>query len=267
MAVLVGIASQDTYTVLTDTLRETGSEVFAGNAGEVGKAGLLLLTALTGGLSGSLSDVQQIYASLLALMAWLTTVWLLRNILAGHKVKLRDGLYNSAAPLLSTFLVALVLVIQLLPLALALIGYSAAVTSGLLSSGVEAMLFWVSAALLGVLSMYWITSTFIALAVVTLPGMYPGKALRTAGDLVIGRRMKILLRIVWMLLSIIVAWVVIMIPIILLETWLKGIWPAIEAVPVIPVALLLISSATIVWSAGYIYLLYRRVVEDDADPA
>lgn len=265
--IMVGLASQDLYTTLTETLRDTSGEIFDGNVGELGKAGLLLLTAMTGGITQSLTEVQQVYAGLIALLVWLTTVWLLRNILAGHKVKLRDGLYNSAAPLLSTFLVALVLVVQLVPLAIALIGYAAASSSGLLASGVAAMLFWIAAGLLAVLSLYLITSTLLALVVVTLPGMYPMKALKTAGDLVIGRRIRILLRILWMLLGIVVAWALVMIPIILIDTWLKGLWPSIDWLPIIPIALLVMSSLTVTWSAAYVYLLYRKVVADDADPA
>lgn len=266
-AIMVGTASQDTYTILADSLRQTGTDVFQGNLGELGKAGLLFITATSGGLSQTLTEVQQVYAGLISLLTWLTTVWLLRNLLAGHKVKLRDGVYNASAPLLSTFVVALVLVVQLLPLALALIGYSAALSSGLLSGGVEAMLFWLVAGILSVLSLYWITSTLIALAVVTLPGMYPFQALKTAGDLVMGRRVRILLRLVWLMVTVTVAWLLVMIPVILFDTWLKGLWPALQGLPIIPFVLLGLGSLTIVWSASYIYLLYRKVVADDAEPA
>lgn len=266
-AIMVGTASQDTYTILADSLRQTGTDVFQGNLGELGKAGLLFVTATSGGLSQTLTEVQQVYAGLISLLTWLTTVWLLRNLLAGHKVTLRDGLYNASAPLLSTFVVALVLVVQLLPLALALIGYSAALSSGLLSGGVEAMLFWLVAGILSVLSLYWITSTLIALAVVTLPGMYPFQALKTAGDLVMGRRVRILLRLVWLMANVTVAWLLVMIPVILFDTWLKGLWPALQGLPIIPFVLLGLGSLTIVWSASYVYLLYRKVVADDAEPA
>jgi hypothetical protein len=267
-ATMVGMASQGTYSSLADTLRQTGDDVFSGNWGEIGKAGLLSLATVTGGISSSLTDVQQVYAGLIFLVTWLSTVWLLRNILAGHKVKLRDGLYNSSAPLLSTLLVALALIVQLLPLAVAVIGYVAALASGLLDSGgVTAMLFWIAAGLLMIISLYWISSTFIALVVVTLPGMYPLQALKTAGDLVIGRRIRILLRLLWMSLGIIVIWALVMIPVILLDTWLKGLWPAIDWIPIIPFTLLVLSSLTVVWSASYIYLLYRKVVADDAAPA
>lgn len=261
---MVGIASQDTYTTLTNILRP---QVFQGNIGELGNAGLLFLAAATGGLSPALTPVQQVYAGFLALLTWLTTVWLLRNLLAGHKVKLRDGLYNASAPILSTFIVALVLIVQLLPLSLAINGYSAAVASGLLSNGVESMLFWLVAGTLTLLSLYWITSTLLALVVVSLPGMYPGRALKTAGDLVIGRRVRILLRLMWLALGVGVTWLVVMIPIILLDTWLKGMWPAIQWLPTIPLTMLVMSSLTIVWSASYLYLLYRKVVADDAEPA
>jgi len=266
-AALVGIASQDTYTNLSDTLRTTGQNVLQGEWNGVGEAGLLLATNITGAYNNTLSEVQQIYAIILGLFLWLTTVWLLRAILAGRKPKLRDGVYNAGAPVLPTFLVALVAIVQLLPVAFAAIAFGAGVESGILSGGIESMLFWTAALLLTVLSLYWITSTVIALVIVTLPGMYPMQALRTAGDLVIGRRIRILYRILWLLLLTALAWVVVVLPIIVFDTWLKAILPAISWLPLIPVTLLIMSTASIIWAASYVYLLYRKVVDDDAAPA
>ncbi|MEI7539652.1 MAG: hypothetical protein WCJ36_02705 [Candidatus Saccharibacteria bacterium] len=260
---MVGIASQDTYNTIKGTLDTTSNNVL----GEIGKAGLLFVTAITGGLSQSLSDIQQVYTGIIMLIVWLTSVWLLRNILAGHKVQLRDGLYNAGAPIVSTFVVMLLLLVQLLPFALVLIGYSAASTSGLLAGGVESMLFWIAAGLMTMLSLYWITSTLFALVIVTLPGMYPFQAIKTAGDLVVGRRLRILLRFLWMLLSTVVAWAIIMIPIIMIDSWIKGIWPVISWVPTIPALLLVLSAMTVIWMSSYVYLLYRKVVADDVDPA
>lgn len=262
---LVGIASQDAYSTLNETIKSTSNGVLNGSWGDLGKAGLLFVAAVNGSVSQTLTESQQIYATLTVLMVWMATVWLLRNILAGHKVKLRDGLYNSGAPILSTFLVFILLIIQLLPAALALIGYSAAASTGLLDGGVEAMLFWFAAGLLVVMSLYFITSTFFALIIVTLPGMYPSKAIKSAGDIVIGRRLKILLRLLWMALYIAVVWVFIMIPIILFDLWIKNLLPAIVWVPIIPITLLIISSVTVIWVSSYIYLLYRKVVDNDSD--
>lgn len=267
VALLTGLGSQDSYNQISDVIQGTSGDLLSGGWGQVGKATLLLGAGVMGSLNDQPTDIQRLYAVLLALVVWLTTVWLLRAIVAGKKPKLRDGLYNAGAPFLSTFLVSLLLIIQLLPVAIAAIGFSAATTSGLLEGGVEAMVFWTVALLLATLSLYWMTTTLIALVVVTLPGMYPWQAVKTAGDLVIGRRVRILLRFLWIMVINIVLWALIMIPIILLDTWIKDVVPPIRSVPIVPVALLVMESLTVVWTASYIYMLYRKVVDDDAAPA
>jgi hypothetical protein len=266
-ATVVGLGSQDAYDELSSTLRDTGSEIFAGSWGEVGQASFVLATIATSGLTENVTDIQQVYSVLLGLLIWLTVVWLLRNLLAGHKVRLRDGLYNAGAPIIATFLVFIVFVVQLIPIGLATLGYVAASNTGLLGGGVEAMLFWAAAVLLLVASLYWATSTFFALVIVTLPGMYPMRALKAAGDMVVGRRTRILLRILWMAPCIILGWIVVMIPAIIFDSWIKGVWSQIAWLPIVPVFLVAITSITIIWSATYIYLFYRKVVDDDAKPA
>ena len=213
------------------------------------------------GANAEMDISQQIFSILTLLLTWLTTVWLLRNLLAGHKVKLRDGLYNAGAPILSTCIIALLIVVQLIPIFVAAVGYNAALVSGLLEGGVQAMLFWLAAGLLAVLSLYWVTSSLFAMIIITLPGMYPYEAIKTAGDLMLGRRIKLLLRWVWMIGVVLVASLVVMVPIILLDMGLKAAWPAISWLPIVPVALLVWSSLSVVWTAGYVYLLYRKVVD------
>lgn len=264
-ALMVGIASQETYSTLSETLRTAGGDLFNGFWGGISKTSLLFTTAVSGGISQTMSDAQQIYAGLITLLTWLTSVWLLRNILAGRKITLRDGLYNSGSPLLPTFLVALLFFVQLLPLAVAFIGYSAALAVGLLDGGVEAMLFWFAAGLLATLSLYWITSTAFALIIITLPGMYPMQAVKTAGQLVANRRLRVLLRFLWMVVVAVVYWGIGLIPVIILDSWVKSILPVINWLPLVPLAILILSSLTIVWISGYAYLFYRKVVDDDSD--
>lgn len=266
--VLVGLVSQDNYTTLSDTLRTTGGEIFNGNWGQIGQAGLLLVAGMAGNFNGQLTESQQIYAIALLLLTWLTTVWLLRSQLAGiDKPRLREGLYNAGAPILSTFAVLLVAVLQLLPVAVAAAGFGAALASGLFDGGVAAMMFWTVAALLLALSLYWMTSTLIALVVVTLPGMYPLRALKIAGDLVIGRRLRVLLRFLWLVFTIVLVWAIVMIPVLLFDSWLKGLWPAVANIPLVPAVMLVLSSFSVMWAASYVYLFYRKVVDDDASPA
>lgn len=265
-ATFIGIASEDTYNTLNDALQETGDEIFQGNWGEIGKASLLLLSGVTGSFNATPTEAQQAYGLFFGIMTWLTSVWLLRSVLAGQKPRFRDGLYNSGAAIIPTMLIFLVLVIQLVPAAIATIVGTTAISTGALE-GAIAMVFAAASLLLYVLSLYWTVSTLIALVIVTLPGMYPMQALKTAGDLVIGRRLRILYRWLWLGGVIAVAWVVILVPVILLDAWLKSAIPAISWVPIVPVGLLIMSSFTIVFSAAYVYLLYRKVVEDGAKPA
>ncbi len=258
-ALLLGVISQGNYSQLADTLKSLGKDISGGGAG-LGSQTLALFSAVvSGSLSQSLTQAQQIYAGLLFLVSWLTIVWLLRQRLSGKKVRLRDGIYSSGSPLVSTFLILLVVLVQILPIALGFLVYGAASASGLLSGGVEAMLAWVGIALLAVLSLYWLTSSLIGMVVVTLPGMYPLAALKSSGDLVLGRRLKIMLRLVWLGLSLVILWLIILVPAILLSELVKVAW-----LPIVPLTVLLLSSFSILWGASYIYLLYRRLIDEPA---
>ncbi|MDB5177001.1 MAG: conserved rane protein of unknown function [Candidatus Saccharibacteria bacterium] len=265
--IISGIGAQDSYANLSSALQQTSGDLFKGNFGSVGQAGLLLFTSVTTGLSPNLTQAQSVLGGLVFFYAWLASIWLLRNTLAGNKPRLRDGLYNSGSPILATIAVGLIVVLQLLPASIAVIIYSAAETSGLLEGGVSAMLVWSSVILLGLLSLYWITSSFIALVIVTLPGMYPMQAIRTAGDLVVGRRTRVLFRLAWLILIIALAWIIIIIPIILFDSWLKQIVPAISWLPLVPLSIMALGSITLIFTTSYIYLLYRRIVDDDAGPS
>lgn len=261
---LIGVGSQLAYTNLVDVLQTTSAGVFEGGWGEVERS-LLLLASIAGlGVGGGLGETQQAYAIIVILFTWMTTVWLLRNSLAKNKIKLRDGLYSASSPMVATFILSVVLIVQMLPAGLAAIGYSAAVASGLLAGGVEAMLFWVAAGSLVLISLFWAMSTLFAMVIVTLPGTYPMKAFSIAGGMILGRRLRILYRILWMFLCVAVAWVIVLIPAIVFDSWLKGVWEQIAWLPLIPVLVLLMTSLTSVWVSTYIYLLYRKVVDEDA---
>lgn len=259
---LVGMISQETYTTFSENLAIINDGVFSGGIGPTAQTAALFGATITGSLNQTPSESQQIYGGLLILLGWLTTVWLLRQLLAGHKVNLRDAIYSSGAPIVSTFIIFLVILVQLLPLALALIGYGAAQQTGLLEEGFISMTFWVIASLLALMSLYWITSSFIALIIVTLPGMYPFLALKNAGDLVVGRRLRIMLRLVWLAFIVFLIWAIILIPTILVAEAIDVVW-----LPLVPVATVFLSSLTLIWSSSYIYLLYRKLIDDKTPPA
>jgi hypothetical protein len=80
---------------------------------------------VAGGATQNLSELQQVMALFFGTYIWLTTVWILRNLISGNKFKLRDALYSAGAPFVPTLLISLLLIVQLLPFALALVIFTA----------------------------------------------------------------------------------------------------------------------------------------------
>ncbi|MDO4611565.1 MAG: hypothetical protein Q4B34_01765 [Candidatus Saccharibacteria bacterium] len=253
----VGLMSEASYQQFQTVLDETTAAAETGDIGPVATAGLLLIsTVTTGGLSGEASEAAAVFAVLIFLLLWLVTIYLLRHRLAGHKVKLRDGLYNAGAPLISTLLVFAVAVIQCIPIFLLIIVYSAAVQTDFLATPFYALIFFIFAALMVLLSGYLLSSTLMAMVAVSAPGLYPMRALNTASDLMAGRRIKFILRIIVLLIALAITWVAVMLPIIMIDLWLKQFeW--ISQVPVVPVCLLAMTCFTGIYLAAYFYLYYR----------
>ena len=260
------ITSQSTYDSIGKLVSESLGKIFDGGVGQLLNAGMLTFSSLAIDTT-SLRAEQGVMLALLVLMTWLTAVWLLREILLGLKPKLRDGLYNATAPLISTSVVLLILLIQLSPVGIMALAYSALVSVHILTEGFGMMLFGLLAASVLTLVLYWVTSTIIALVVVALPGMYPLRAIQAASDLVVGRRLRIMLRIVWAFVYSSVIWCVVMVSLVLLERGLSSKLKWLESVPIVPFAGAFMMALLFVWLAAYIYLLYRKVVADDANPA
>ena len=257
--VIVGLLSQDNYNLLQKTVNAVGANVVAGELSTIVQNVAIFSGVLGGAFNPTLTEVQQVYAVILFLLGWMTLVWLLRQLMAGHKnVRLRDGLYSSGTPLIATFIIFLVILLQMIPFAIALIAYGAAYSVNIFDNTLFTTLFWVVELLLFVISIYWITSSVLAMIVVTLPGMYPLQALKASGDLVIGRRLRILYRLGWLCLSIVILWAIVILPMILINniSWL-------QIIPIVPIIVLLLSAFTMVWASSYIYILYRKLVSDD----
>ncbi len=266
LLVVGGVTSQDNYNQVSNLMQQSTETLSSGGWDKLGQAGLMLVATFASGPT-NLSADQQIYLFIFLLFAWLSSVWLLREFKLKRKPRLRDGLYNAGAPFLSTLLVCILLLCQLLPIGIVALVYTALSSVGIVGQGFGSMLFWVMAVVVIALVLYWVTSTIIALVVVTLPGMYPMRAVRAAGDLVVSRRLRIMYRILWLLGSVAVAWTVIMVPLILLVTWISSWWSGMSSIPVMPFMAALMSAATAVWMSAYIYLLYRKVVDDKSAPA
>ena len=261
----VGLMSEDTYTNVQTVIEEGTTELYGSPVEGLPKAGLILISSIvTGGLSGEAGGASGAFLIIIFLILWLTTIYLLRFRLAKREVKLRDGLYNAMTPLVSTFIVFLVAVIQCIPIAILVITYSAAVQTELFANLFYGFLYVVFAALMILLSGYLLSSTLIALIAVSAPGLYPFKALQSATELMQSRRIRFIIRLIALIFVIILTWLVVMLPLILLDLLIKQIeWTA--GFPLIPLCMIIMTLFTIIYITTYLYLYYRWLLDLDKE--
>lgn len=258
----VGLMSENTYTEIQNVIDKTAAENNV-NIGTFAKSGLLLIsTVFTGGLSANAGAGAGVLVAFLFLIIWLVSIFVIRHRMAGNKITLRDALYNSLSPLLSTFVVFVVAMLQSIPVMILIIAYSAAIETHFLNTPFYAFLFLVFAFLMLLLSGYLLSSTIVAMVAVSAPGMYPLEALRTSSEVMRGRRIKFILRIVALIIALIAMWFIVMMPLILFDLFMKQFdWTVL--VPFIPVCLVIMSCFTGIYVAVYFYTYYRWILKFD----
>lgn len=256
---LIGVTQQDQLRTITDVIEQVGQEAAGNPLDTATKAITLFGSTLIGSLNTSLSEIQQFYMAIVYALMWLVLVWSLRHLMAGNMIRVRDALYNAGAPIISTMCILLLMLLQALPGGIGAFVFSLSIQDGVLSGGVAAMCFGILAILLLVLSLYWLTSSFIALIIVTIPGTYPMSAIRGAAELVLGRRMQVLFRLLWLCALLVLVWAVLLIPAILIDLWMKVSW-----LPLVTIMIQVASGSSMVVGVSYIYMLYRRMVDEPA---
>ena len=175
------------------TIINTVSQVFGENESASFRGNVATLSAV---LSTSSTGENAISVSIATLLMSLVYVWTIRQISSKKKVRIRDAYYQSMTPLLSFIMVLLVISIQLIPLGVSSFVYTTARGNNLFISGVEDLTFFIVTLLLGLLSLYWITTSIIALYVVSLPGIYPIQALVIARKLTKFQKFAVFKRII-----------------------------------------------------------------------
>jgi hypothetical protein len=229
-------------------LKNLISDESPGAVGQV-STGITLLGFLVVESNNSVSDVVGAYQTFLVIVTSLAIIWALRQAMAGEqKIRIRDGFYKGMHPLIPVLLVAIVMTLQLLPFLLGAAVFNIVVTSGIAGSWFEVAL-WSLPLLLGIfLTFYWLISSVMALYIAALPDMTPLKALRSARDLVRGRRLSVLRKLLFLPFVLLLLAIIIMVPIIMLLA------------PIAPWVFFALTMLSIVLVHGYLYSLYRELL-------
>ena len=194
------------------------------------------------------NEIGQIYQTFLLVISSLAIIWLFRQQQAGNKVSMKMAFYRGMYPLIPFILVLLVMGLQLIP---ALIGnflFTTVISGGLAVGFIEQAMWTLFFILTLLLSLYMISSSSIALYIVTLPEMTPMIALRQARELVRYRRFSVLLRALALILVIFFLLFVIVLPVIFIAPSLAE-W-----------IFFLITVLAIPLVHGYMFSLYRELL-------
>lgn len=263
--ILIGLLDQDFLNSLKEIANTTNGGLLSGGWGELGKASLVVLSTFsTGGLVRSPNEAQQTTMFLIVMFAWLAVVQLCRNIFSGKKkISVREALYTCGMPIIPMSVIALVILIQAIPAFLSVIIYGSATATKFASQGVEQMMFFAAILLLVSLSVFWIIGSVFALIIVTIPGTYPLQALKISGDMVVQRRLAILLRVLWCAFILAIIWFIVLVPLVLLFGWLSSVISFFSNLPIIQIVMVLLTSFSLVFAAVYLYSLYRKIIDYD----
>jgi hypothetical protein len=195
------------------------------------------------------SDAIAVYQVILLLMVSLAMIWALRQVMAGHeRIRIRDSFYKGMYPIVTFLLVLMVIILELLPFILSGYIYGLVVSSGVAVHTIEKLL-WGLIMVVGLsVTVYLVTASIFGLYIVTLPDMTPIKALRSARDIVKGRRWAVLRRLICLPLAMFIVAAAIMIPVIILVVGLT------------PWVFFFLSIIAVALVHGYIYTLYRELI-------
>lgn len=222
-------------------------QAFGGNLNAL-TSSLAIFGLLLASSGNAPSEAASIYQGNLLLIMSLALIWALREARAKSVVRIRDAFYLSTYPLIPFLLVLMVIGLQLLPFMLGGAMYGAVVNGGIAYTGVEKAFWLLLFGLLAVLSLYMITSSVFALYIVTLPDMTPLKALRSARELVLHRRLLIVRKLLGLPLILLLLSAVVVVPFI--------IWLPILAQWV----LLTMGLVNLLITHSYLYTLYRELL-------
>jgi hypothetical protein len=231
------------------SLKDQLNQVFTGHLGAL-TGGFSIFVVMLGSAGSGSSPTGGAYQLMLVLITSLAMIWALRQISAGAAFRIRDAYYRGMYPLVPFILVLLVVGLQLIPLLVGSTLYVIVGTSGVAVYFVE-KLFWLLLFIaLALLSFYMLSSSLLALYIVTLPDMTPMKALRSAKELSRRHRWIIVRKILCLPVMLVIVAAIIMVPIIIVLT------------PLARWIFFLLTIASLAAIHTYMYTLYRELLNE-----
>jgi len=223
-------------------------------AGEIGRlpGSIVLFGELISGNNASTTDTGSgangVYQTIIVLIISLATIWALRQVLAGEKVRIRDSFYKGIYPLVPFVLVLLFVGLLFVPALIASFLIAVVLQGGLAVNILEKSLWLVAIILLLAWSVYMLVTRIFAVYIVTLPEMTPVRAIKSARRLAYWRRWALIRKLLFLPFAIFVIGAIILLPI-------------ITYIPVVaPWVFLILSMFAMIFVHTYAYSLYKELL-------
>ena len=204
---------------------------------------------LSNNTTNSSNATSGIYQVVLILLFSLVFIYVFRKAFKKQNTTVKESMYQSMYPLIPYLVVLFIILLELIPMDIGLVLYSLVTSGGIINNIVEQIIF--SILLVGFVgfSLYLLSNSIVSLYIVTLKDMTPLNSLRSAKQLVMGRRFSVILTIL-------------LLPVILLLVAGGVLIPLIMLIPALAswtYFILLIIALPIIHS--YLYSLYRELIK------
>lgn len=231
------------------SLKSSFDQAFTGHFGSLASS-FSVFVALVGSSGNGSSQAAGGYQLFLGLVVSLALIWALRQRYNGQLIRIRDAYYKGMYPLVPFILVLLVVGLELIPFIAAALVYALIVNNGIITVVFEQLILLILVIAVSLWSFYMASAAVIALYIATLPDMMPKQALRSARELVNGRRWTVLRKILALPIVLFIIAAVIMLPIIL---WLTALSSWI---------FFILTMFVLTAVHAYMYTLYRELLHE-----
>ena len=207
-----------------------------------------LSTVLSDSAGGATAPTASLYQVIVFVVCSLALIYAFRQMRNNQAITVRRCFYQGMEQLVPFVLVLAFVSVQFLPIVVAGFLYNALIAQGIAIKWYEIWLSWAIVLGLVLWSLRMLTASIFATYIVTLPGMTPLRALRSAKQLVWRRRLQLWRKFLPFSLLVSLALLVLMLPIIF---WLIG---------AAPYAVFLFSCAVFTVTHAFLYTLYRELL-------
>jgi hypothetical protein len=190
-----------------------------------------------------------IYQVILILLFSLVFIYVFRKAFKKEKSSLKESFYQSMYPLVPFLIVLFIILLELIPMDIGLALYSIVSSGGIINNALEQAVIVLLLVGFISLSLYLLSNSIVSLYIVTLKDMTPLNSLRSAKQLVVGRRFSVILSLLVLPLIFLLVTGSILLPLIMLVPALASWTYFIILILALPLV------------HAYLYSLYRELIK------